>query len=166
MGFRSYRRRHGSGVPRQLLALLALVLAAAILSGCGEGAKSAPPGPAEPLNLEQGGKAAANAALLAAAEDRHVKVRRARRLGVTQCRPDPDEESDAVFCHVEFTAYRGSLRRFCTRAYRVTRNGETAAPAEGWRITCLRYSGRKAARAARDGKVSPSQARRQARARE
>lgn len=165
MGFRSYRRRHVSGVPRQLIALLGLVLTAAILSGCGEGA-AAPPGPAQPLNLEEGGKAAANAALLAAAGDRHVKVRRARRLGVTQCRPDPDEGSDAVFCHVEFTAYRGSLRRFCTRAYRVTRNGETAAPAEDWRITCLRYSGRKAARAARDGKVSPSQARRQARARE
>lgn len=130
-----------------------------LLSGCGEAANSAPPGPPEPLNLEEGGEPAATAALLAAAGDRHVEVRRARRLGVTQCRPVTREESDAVHCYVEFTAYRGSLRRFCTRAYRTTLSGETAAPAEGWRITCLRYSSRKAARAARDGKVSRRKAR-------
>ena len=163
MGLSSYRRRHGRGVPRQLLGLLALVLAASLLTGCGEAANSTPP---EPLNLEEGGEPAAGAALLAAARDRHVKVRRARRLGVTQCRPVPRKESDAVHCYVEFTAYRGSLRRFCTRAYRTTLSGETAAPAEGWQISCLRYSIRKAARAAREGKVSPGQARRQARTRQ
>ena len=153
-------------MPGRLAVLLAMVVAASIISGCGEAAKSAPPGPPEPLNLEQGGKAAADAALRAAAQDRHVNVRRARRLGVTQCRPDPEDGSDTVFCHVEFTAYRGSLRRFCTRAYRTTRSGEAAAPAEGWRVTCLRYGSRRAARDARDGKVTPRQARRQARVRQ
>ena len=162
MGLRSNRRRQWRGVPR----LLALTLAATLLSACGEAANSAPPGPPEPLNLKKTGKASANATLLAAAEDRHVKVRRARRLGVTQCRPVPQGESEAVHCFVEYTAYRGSLRRFCTRAYRTTLSGETATPAEGWQITCLRYGSRKAARAARDGKLSPRQARRQARARQ
>ena len=136
-----------------------MVFAAGFVSGC-ETASSAPPGP---LDLEAEGERAATAALGAAARDRHVKVRRARRLGVTECQPDADPGSDAVYCYVEFTAYPGSLRRFCTRTYRTTMSGEVVAPAEGWRITCLRYSSRKAARAAREDKVSPRKARRQAR---
>jgi len=152
--------RSGTRKPRQqLLMVLLPALAALISAGCGE-AVSAPPGP---LDLATEGRPAATAALLAAADDRNVKVRRARRLGVTQCEPDAARDSDAVYCYVEFTAYPGSLRRFCTRAYRTTLSGRGATPADGWSITCLRYTSRKAARAARDGKVSPEKARRQAR---
>lgn len=161
MGLRSHRLRQQQGLLGRLTALALLVLAASVMGACGEAARSAPPGP---LDLEAEGEPAARAALLAAANDRNVSVRRARRLGVTQCQPDADEDSNAVYCYVEFTAYPGSLRRFCTRAYRTTITGRTAAPAEGWSITCLRYSSRKTARAARDGKVSPGKARRQARA--
>lgn len=152
---------HGRGLSRLLLALL-VVLAAGGVGACDD---TSPSGPPAPLDLEGEGKRAADAALAAAARDRHVNVRRARRLGVAQCRPEGTPDGDDVYCYVEFTAYPGSLRRFCTRTYQTTLSGEAATAAEGWEITCQRYGSRKSARAAREGKVSPEEARREARQR-